>query len=403
MGQQWTVANVVDWVETAYPPGWAESWDAVGLVVGRPDRPVSHVRATVDVTESVVQVAIADGVDFLLAHHPLFLGGTASVAAVDAKGRLVHDLVEAGCALMVAHTNADSAPGGVSDALAARLGVEDTSPLRPAHVARLKLVVYVPYNHRDAVLDAASAAGAGSIGDYDRCAYQLDGHGTFRPRPGADPYLGHVGETEIVEEARIEMVLDAGARSAVEAAVLGAHPYEEPAYEFMAMDVRDRRVGLGRVGSLAQAVTVEEFAGVVADSLPVTAGGIRVAGDLGRRVRRVAVCGGSGDEFLNHATRAGADVYVTADLKHHRVLDHLADGGCAVIDVGHWASEWPWCELVASRLTADLTLPAELNNSGNRDGSLTTEALQVTVDRTVTDPWSGHFIHDESDRTTSER
>ena len=264
-----SLAQVVAALERRYPPTTAEDWDAVGLVCGDPAAPVRRVLWAVDPVEEVVDEAIAADVDLVITHHPLFLSGVHSVATTTAKGRIVHRLIGSGIALYCAHTNADVADPGVSDALADALGVTATRP----------------------VVAADSST-----------------------------------------------------------------------------------VGLGRIGELTESMTLADFAEVVATALPPTRHGVRVAGDVARTVRRVAVCGGSGDSLLASATAEGADVLVTADLKHHRALEHLEDGGCAIIDVAHWASEWPWLDQAARLLAEDLSA----------EGS----TVESIVSARPTDPWA---------------
>jgi dinuclear metal center YbgI/SA1388 family protein len=379
-----TVEKVVGWIESNFPPELAESWDAVGLVCGRAHAPVGSVRVVVDVTADVVASAIADGVDFILAHHPLFLGGVSSVAPSDHKGRIIHDLIENQIALYVAHTSADSARPGVSDALGALVGVANMRPLEPVATQPLdKVTVYVPISAVQSLLNALSEAGAGRIGNYERCAYLVTGLGTFIPMAGADPYVGRVGVAEEVEEYRVEMVLPRSKRDAVVAALRDAHPYEEPAFDITELATSESHfpasaaVGIGRVGRLSEQLTLRDFAERVASALPQTHHGVRVAGDLTRPVRTVALCGGSGDSLLGAANAVGADVYLTSDLKHHRVSEHLADGGCAIVDVAHFASEYPWCEQAAAALSKWLA------ESGDN--------VSVTVSSLVTDPWTAHL------------
>lgn len=259
-----TLDQIVALLEERYPQASAEPWDAVGLVCGEPSAPVRRILWAVDPVEAVVDQAIASDVDLIVVHHPLLLTGVHSVAATDAKGRVIHRLISSGIALYCAHTNADIAVPGVSDALAAALGVIDTR-----------------------LLDAS---------------------------------------------------------------------------------------GLGRIGRLPAPMPLGDFARTVATALPSTHHGARVLGDPDAIVGAVAVCGGSGDSLLSAASLAGADVYVTADLKHHRALEHREEGGCAVIDVAHWASEWPWLAQAAELLTVDVA------------------AQGATVDSLVseipTDPWT---------------
>jgi len=391
-----TLAQVVEVLEHHYPQALAQPWDAVGLVCGDPSAPVSRVMFTVDPSESVVDEALEWRADLIVAHHPLLFRGVNSVAATTSKGRRIHRLIPGGCALLTAHTNADAADPGVSDALARALGIGSLRALAPAAASDQKLLqkltAYVPGDRVDDVIEALSLAGAGSIGDYDHCAYTVEGVGQFRPLPGASPAIGSVGGIERVAEVRVEMVLDSAVRRQVEAALLATHPYERPAYDFIHVDVGRPLArgggngdqgggdlvgaGLGRIGQLDEPIALGEFARRVAQRLPHTAAGVKVAGDLDRAIRRVAVCGGSGDSLLDAANASGADVFVTADLRHHVVEEHLADGGCPVIDVAHWASEWPWLEAARDVLVEGVE---ELGAT-----------VETRISELVTDPWSGH-------------
>jgi dinuclear metal center YbgI/SA1388 family protein len=361
------LADVVAAFDELYPPGWAEPWDAVGLVVGDPDAVVRRVLFAIDPVAAVVSEAAERGADLLVTHHPLYLRGTTSVAATDPKGRVVHRLVSGGCGLFVAHTNADVASPGVSDALAGVLGLVDVRPLQPLAAAPLdKLVVFVPVADADRVLDAVAAEGAGAVGDYDRCAWRTTGEGTFRPLPGATPTVGAVGEITTVPEARLEVVLARGRRDAVVRAMLAAHPYEEPAYDVLELATVSGVGGLGRVGRLPAPLTVEQLTRHAAEVLPATASGVRSSGDPSRVVETLAVCGGSGDSLLAEAGRA-ADAYLTADLRHHPASE--APDGLALLDAAHWATEWPWLADAAARL-ADAT------------------TVDTAVSTLVTDPWT---------------
>ena len=360
------LVDVVAILDGWFPPDLAESWDAVGLTFGDPQAAVSRVLVAVDPSPAVAQQALDEGPDLVVTHHPLWLSGVTALRG--AKGDLAQKLIAGGVALYNAHTNADRAPGGVNDALAAAIGLRDTRPLEQLHDEVLRVTVYVPTEHREALIDALAAAGAGTIGEYDRCGYSTSGTGTFRPLAGADPHIGQVGRIEVVDEDRLEMVLPAGRRDDVVAALLTTHPYEEPAYDFTVVTRARRQTGLGRVGQTDEQ-SLAQFAGLVAGALPATAGGVRFAGDPQAMVRTVAVLGGSGGSELAAASRQ-ADVFVTSDLKHHPVEEHIAGGGCAVVDVAHWASEWPWCPVTADRLNA--------------------LGLEASASAVVTDPWTGH-------------
>src|SRR4051812_26829918 len=249
-----------------------------------------------------------------------------SVAATTAKGRVVHRLLTAGIALYVAHTNADVASRGVSDALGEALGLAGLRPLRAElGEPQDKVITFAPNDAVDRLLDAMSEAGAGVIGDYTRCAFLADGTGTFLAAPDANPSVGKPGEVTRAPEVRIEMLAPRGRRSAVLRAMLAAHPYEQPAWDVVELAAMPGGRGLGRVGELPEAMSLEEFTSHAARCLPRTSWGVRAAGDPRRVVRTVAVCGGSGGDLAADARRAGADVLLTSDLKHHATSESVAD------------------------------------------------------------------------------
>jgi dinuclear metal center YbgI/SA1388 family protein len=379
-----TLAEVVDLLHGWYPPATAESWDAVGLAAGDPATEVRRVLFAVDPTPEVAREAVEWGADLLVTHHPLFLSGVHGVAATTPKGRTLHTLLSGGCALLTAHTNADQASGGVSEALALALGLRDLAPILPASAAPLdKLGVHVPVEHADAVRTALTEAGAGAIGDYDSCTFTTAGEGRFRPLEGASPTIGSVGDLEVVPEVRVEAVLPRERRTAVVRALLGAHPYEEPAFDLVELaDPGPATTGTGRVGAVGT-TTLRAFAEHVATVLPATAHGVRVSGDPDRPVRRVAVCGGAGDFLLDRLAASDVDVYLTSDLRHHRAGEFREHDGPALVDVAHWAAEWTWLPVVRARLTDAL---------GDRVGT--------RVSTRCTDPWSFRIDRPASSSTT---
>ncbi|MFT4087823.1 MAG: Nif3-like dinuclear metal center hexameric protein [Gordonia sp. (in: high G+C Gram-positive bacteria)] len=352
------LGDVIARLDDAYPPRLAESWDAVGLVCGDPDDVVSSAMVCVDVNDAVVDAALDAGVQLLLAHHPLLMRGVESVAADTPKGRSIHRLIRGGCALFSAHTNADKARNGVSDALAEALGVLDTVPLVPEPLDGLdKWVVMVPEGNVDQVSEAMFAAGGGAIGDYRDCLWSVVGVGQFLPGESSNPVIGGIGELTRVDEVRVEMVAPKARRNALLSALRHAHPYEEPAFDVFTQAALDSDVGLGRVGHLVEPILLAEFVARAARVLPAAPWGVRAAGDPDELVRTVAVCGGAGDSMIGAATAAGVDVYVTGDLRHHVVDEARRAGAPALVDAGHWATEFPWC-VKAAELLADIGCPA---------------------------------------------
>ncbi|GAB2768247.1 Nif3-like dinuclear metal center hexameric protein [Nocardioides salsibiostraticola] len=360
-----------DW----YPTRTAEDWDAVGLVAGDPQAPVRKILFAVDPSPAVAAEAAEWDADLLVVHHPLLLKPVHGIAPVTPKGRTLATLNAAGCALLTAHTNADVAVGGVSESLARALGMTDLAPLLPVmEQARDKLTVFVPADAAAVVRAALAEAGAGQWGNYDQASFTSQGQGRFRPLEGANPMIGTVGTPEVVDEVRIEVILDRSRRSKVLAAMLAQHPYEEPAYDLLEIaDVESQTTGTGRVGTI-EPVTLEQFAQAVAQALPETAHGVRVAGDPEREVRRVAVCGGSGDFLLDRVAGSDLDVYLTSDLRHHPASEFREQDGPALIDVAHWAAEWTWLPVVEARLTE--ALGAQGTN------------VETRVSTINTDPWT---------------
>jgi dinuclear metal center YbgI/SA1388 family protein len=371
-----TLGDVVSTMEDLYPLSWADEADSVGLVVGELEAKVSRVLFAVDPVQAVVDQAIALGADLLIVHHPLLLRPVSSVRADRPKGRVVHDLIANGVGLYVAHTNADSPSRGVSESMAHALGLVDVAPLVPDRADPLdKIVTFVPTADVQGVVDALASAGAGAIGDYDRCAFTTGGEGTFRPGPAAHPVIGHRGVVEVVQETRVEMVLARECRDRVVAALRQAHPYEEPAFDVFEIAAWAADRGAGRVGELSESLPLRAFADRVVAALPPTAVGARVSGDLDRDVRRVALLGGAGDFLLDQVRESGADVYVTSDLRHHPASEFREHRDApALVDVPHWAAEWTWLPVVRDTLSAAFTA---------RGSKIDWEVSQI-----CTDPWN---------------
>ncbi|MCV7423749.1 Nif3-like dinuclear metal center hexameric protein [Mycobacterium yunnanensis] len=365
------LVDVIEVLERAYPPALAEDWDSVGLVCGDPSELVESVTIAVDATAAVVAEVPPRGL--LLAHHPLLLRGVDTVAASTGKGAILHQLIRNRSALFTAHTNADSANPGVSDALADALGLVVEDVLSPVSDGTQldKWVVFVPAAHTDAVRTALFAAGAGALGDYSHCSWTVSGTGQFLPHDGAAPAIGAVGAVEYVDEDHVEVIAPASLRGRVLGALRHAHPYEEPAFDVVTLASLPSDVGIGRVCALPVPESLRAFVTRVNRGLPATSWGVRAAGDPDAVVSRVAVCGGAGDSLLDTVAAADVHAYVTADLRHHPADEHLRASDVALVDVAHWASEFPWCGQAEALLRTQFG-----------------EALQVDVSPVRTDPWN---------------
>ena len=376
--------RVGDWLallHALYPPDDAESWDNVGLQVGDPDAGTAAVLICVDVTPATLAEAVDQGVDLVIAHHPLLFRPLQRLTPDTASGRVALQAARAGVAVAAAHTNLDVARDGTTARIMELLGAQGAVPMQPSrepgHQGTFKFVVFVPRGSTQEVLAAAFAAGAGRIGEYDECSFRVAGTGTFRPSAAANPAVGKREQRNDVEEDRLEFVVEARAWGPVMDAVTAAHPYEEVALDVYPVLSRPRRdaptvrKGLGLFGLLPQPMTLAEAAERLREGLPSPH--LRVAGDLDRMVQRIAACGGAGDSLIDSALNFRADVYITGDLRHHVTLDAMTQG-LALIDAGHHATEAPAMTTLLERL---------------RDGA--TErglAARLLASAVSTDPWT---------------
>ena len=342
------ISEVLAAIAARAPFERAAEWDSVGLTLGDPRAPARRIAVCHEVTEAVVADVERAPVDLLVTYHPLlFRATTRLVAGPTPEGRALR-LVRAGIALAVAHTNFDVAEGGAADALAEALGLDEVEGFGPLFGAPArKLVTFVPGGAADALLESLAAAGAGRIGNYSHCSFRSEGTGTFLGGEGSAPVAGRRGELAREPEVRLEVVVPPAREAEVVAALLRAHPYEEPAYDLY--ERRGEAHAAGRIGRPAHPLALGELVERVADALGGPA--LRVAGDLERDAARIAVVPGSGEDFLCAARDAGADVLVSGDLRHHAVRGAL-DRGLAVIDAGHAATERPGVERLLALVAA---------------------------------------------------
>ncbi len=325
--------EIIQLFEEFSPKKYALDGDAIGLQIGTLNKRVQNVMIALDVLENVVDEAIEKNVELIIAHHPLIYRPLKNIATENPGGRLIEKLIKHDIAVYVAHTNLDVAEGGVNDMLADALQLENTSVLVPTFEHKLKkLAVFVPEDHAEQMLSTLGKAGAGAIGDYSQCSFTSSGTGRFLPGSGTNPTIGKTGKLETVEELKIETIYPEYLEKQVVAAMIKAHPYEEPAYDLYPLDVTGEQLGLGRIGVLKEEMLLKEFAAFVKEALGVS--GIRVVGNLGDRVKKVAVLGGDGNKYYSQAKIKGADVYVTGDFYYHTAHD-AQNIGLNIIDPGH--------------------------------------------------------------------
>jgi dinuclear metal center YbgI/SA1388 family protein len=339
--------EITSTLERLAPLSYQESYDNAGLQVGDPEMEVTGVLITLDVTEAVLAEAEKLGFNLVISHHPVIFGGIKSLTGKNMTERIVRMAIRKEIALYSAHTNADAVMGGVNTAMARRLGLVSLQILSPMEGVLKKLVVFVPHAHLEEVRNAMFEAGAGVIGDYDRCSFNLEGQGTFRGSEGSDPFVGTPGEMHQEPETRVETIVPAHLADRVVRAMIAAHPYEEVAYDLYPLENAYGQAGMGMVGELEHPMDEEVFMGFVKDRFGVRV--IRHSALLGKVVQKVALCGGAGSFLLGKAKASGADVFITGDFKYHQFFD--ADGKIVVMDIGHYESEQFTRELFYDLLT----------------------------------------------------
>ncbi len=325
--------TIIQHFEAWSPKSYAVEGDKNGLMIGTLHKPIKKIMVALDVLEEVIEEAIREEVDLIVAHHPLLFRPLKKIDVDTAHGRIVAKAIKHDITIYAAHTNLDIAKGGVNDMMAEALGLRETSVLAPTQsIALKKIVVFVPKTHANQVREAMSKAGAGHIGNYSHCTFNSDGTGTFKPEEGTDPFIGRVGEVEYVEEVKIETIAPANIQHKVVSALMKAHPYEEPAYDIYPLDNQGEVLGLGRIGKLEKPMTLAAFAEHVKEAFDVK--GARVVGDLTTTVQKVAVLGGDGNKYMKDAIFKGADVFVTGDVYYHVAHDAMMDG-LNIVDPGH--------------------------------------------------------------------
>jgi dinuclear metal center YbgI/SA1388 family protein len=343
-----TVAAVIDFLEDFAPPALAAEWDNVGLLLGDRAARVKRVMTCLTVTPESAAEAVEAKAQLIVTHHPILFRPVKRLTAGSPEGRMVLQMVRAGVAVYSPHTAFDNTAGGINDALARKLSLEEVGPLRRGEGPRqCKVVVFVPDKDLARVSDAMFAAGAGQIGQYGQCSFRLPGTGTFFGSEATNPTVGQKGRREEVSEFRLEVVCPERSLEAVLSAMRRAHSYEEPAYDVYPLRPGASPLGEGRVGRLPRATALGEVARSLKASLK--AGAVQVVGDAARPVQRVAIVCGAGGELLSDAVRARADVFLTGEMRFHDYLAAQAQD-VALLLPGHYATERFGVEELAARL-----------------------------------------------------
>ncbi|MDD3079028.1 MAG: Nif3-like dinuclear metal center hexameric protein [Paludibacter sp.] len=329
------VSEITTIIEDFAPLSLQENYDNAGLLTGSSDMEVSGVLITIDVTEEVVEEAIQKGCNLIVSHHPVIFEGLKKLNGKNYVERTVIKAIKNDIAIYAAHTNLDNVARGVSGKMADLLNLRNQKVLLPQKGNLLKLVVYVPKLHAYKVREAIFEAGAGHIGNYDYCSFNIEGKGTFRANEQANPFVGTVNEMHTENEVRIEVILPAFLKNRVKKALITVHPYEEPAYDFFKLENNSVITGSGIIGELDEAVEEKAFLEQVKRIFQCDV--IRHTRLIGKPVKRIALCGGAGSFLIKEAIVQDADAYISGDFKYHEFFD--ADNKIILADIGHFESE----------------------------------------------------------------
>ena len=342
------ISEITNFIESVAPLAMQESYDNAGLIVGNRETEATGALICLDVTEEVVDEAISLGFNLIIAHHPFVFGGLKKFNGSNEVERTLIKAIKNDVAVYAAHTNLDNMlANGVNSKIANKLGLTDTRILAPMSGNLRKIVVFVPTSHAEAVRNAMFEAGAGCIGNYSGCSYNLEGQGTFKAEEGCNPYVGEIGKMHFEDETRIETIAPKHLVSKVVSAMMSVHPYEEPAFDIYPLENDFAMAGSGIIGLLPQPEDASAFLQKVKKTFGC--GCIRYTRLPESPIQKVAVCGGAGSFLIGDAMRAGADILLTADIKYHQFFD--ARYPFVLADIGHYESEQFTKELFYELLT----------------------------------------------------
>ena len=328
--------NIIKSLEDLAPQYLIDKWDNTGFQIGDPHREVKKILIALDLDRRVLERALEINAQMIITHHPIIFSPLKSLNKFNYKEGLIYDIIKEDIVVYNAHTNLDMADGGINDALAQILGLKNTRPLKNIYEENLyKLVVFVPNSHRDIILKVLGDEGAGFIGNYSHCTYNLEGFGTFMPLEGTNPFIGNINELEKVKESRIETIVEEKDLKRVVNAMIKAHPYEEVAYDIYKLENQGKTFGYGRIGEINE-IHLNKYLKTIKEKLDTEY--LIVYGNDDKIVKNVAICGGSGSDFIKDAYLNKADIYITGDIKYHHAQygDEL---GLTIVDAGHFHTE----------------------------------------------------------------
>ncbi len=328
------IKEIIDALETFAPLPLQDSYDNAGLQVGLTETEATGALLCLDVTEAIIKEAVALGYNLVISHHPLIFKGYKSISGKDYIERCIIDAIKNDIVIYSMHTNLDNAMNGVSFKIAEKIGLQNVKVLVPMNDKLLKLVTFVPKTLAREVRKALFDAGCGNIGNYDSCSYNVKGEGTFRANEGAKPFCGEVGQEHTEEEVRIETILPDFIKNSVTKALIKAHPYEEPAFDFYPVKNVWNQMGAGVIGELDEPMSELEFLKEIKKTFEV--GCLKHNRLTGRLIQKVAICGGAGS-FLIPKAVGKADVFITGEVKYHDYFNY--NDSMLVAEIGHYESE----------------------------------------------------------------
>jgi len=329
------IKEICKYLEEFAPLTLQEPYDNSGLLVGDPDHEVNKALITLDITEEVIQEAIDNNCGLIISHHPIIFNGLKQITVGNHVERVIIAAIQHDIALYAIHTNLDNVAEGVNGMISKKLGLINQRVLQPAKDILKKLVTFAPAKNAESVRQAIFDAGGGHIGNYDYCSFNMEGEGSFRANEDANPHVGEINKIHYEKEARIEVIYPSYKEKAILSAMLKTHPYEEVAYDIYPLDNKFNNVGAGLIGELPVALDDEVFLNRVKEIFQVPC--IRHSRLLGKPIKHIALCGGSGSFLLKTARLAGADIFLTGDVKYHQFFE--TENTMVIADIGHYESE----------------------------------------------------------------
>jgi dinuclear metal center YbgI/SA1388 family protein len=340
------IAEVAECLENYAPLSLQEDYDNAGLLIGSADEECTGILSTLDVTEEIISEALRKKCNLIVAHHPIIFKGLKKLNGKNYVERTVISAIRNNISVYAIHTNLDNILQGVNNKIAQKLDLRDITVLSPKRELLKKLVTFSPAGNAEEIRSALFGAGAGSIGKYNECSFNTEGEGTFKANEGARPFVGNIGERHTENEVRIEVIFPAYLESRVIQQMKTAHPYEEVAYDIYPLSNKWEQAGSGLTGSLKEPIEEKELLVRLKSLFGLSI--VRHTPFLGKKVKKIAVCGGAGSFLVSAAKASGADIFITGDIKYHEFFE--ADQSILLADIGHYESEQFTIDLIAEIL-----------------------------------------------------